>query len=378
MKRRDFIKKSSITLGALATTPVVTFASKIENIKGVKSRKFIVNYNFEVEYNDKNFPAKLWNPLPFNAPYQKVKLIHFDGNYDNYNINSKNDYDANTLFAEWKRSNKKKILNLQLEIETIYRTVPIYKIKRASKANLPLSKDVQKYLEPTAHIPIAGIIKQLADRITGDSTDSFEKIKKVYLWCASHTFRDKKVIGCGKGDVGKMITQTEVEDIYKNGYFGGKCTDLSSLFTAIARAAGIPTREVFGIRLGKSNFSKALGKSDAKGFATISTWQHCRAEYYIEGAGWIPTDPADITKLELVEGLKFNDSKVQKLLEKYMHSWEMNWVGFNHARDFKLFPQPKEYPLNMFGYPYAEVEDNVLNYYDPKTFEYKITSQEIF
>ncbi|WP_297431927.1 transglutaminase-like domain-containing protein [Sulfurimonas sp.] len=377
MKRRDFIKKSSITLGALATTPVVTFASKIENIKGVKSRKFIVNYNFEVEYNDKNFPAKLWNPLPFNASYQKVKLIHFDGNYDNYNINSKNDYDANTLFAEWKRSDKKKILNLQLEIETIYRTVPIYKIKRASKANLPLSKDVQQYLEPTAHIPIAGIIKQLADRITGDSTDSFEKIKKVYLWCASHTFRDKKVIGCGKGDVGKMITQTEVEDIYKNGYFGGKCTDLSSLFTAIARAAGIPTREVFGIRLGKSNFSKALGKSDAKGFATISTWQHCRAEYYIEGAGWIPTDPADITKLELVEGLKFNDSKVQKLLEKYMHSWEMNWVGFNHARDFKLFPQPKEYPLNMFGYPYAEVEDNVLNYYDPKTFEYKITSQEI-
>ena len=378
MKRRDFIKKSSITLGALATTPVVTFASKIENIKGVKSRKFIVNYNFEVEYNDKNFPAKLWNPLPFNASYQKVKLLHFDGNYDNYNINSKNDYDANTLFAEWKRSDKKKILNLQLEIETIYRTVPIYKIKRASKANLPLSKDVQKYLEPTAHIPTTGIIKQLADRITGDSTDSFEKIKKVYLWCASHTFRDKKVIGCGKGDVGKMITQTEVEDIYKNGYFGGKCTDLSSLFTAIARAAGIPTREVFGIRLGKSNFSKALGKSDAKGFATISTWQHCRAEYYIEGAGWIPTDPADITKLELVEGLKFNDSKVQKLLEKYMHSWEMNWVGFNHARDFKLFPQPKEYPLNMFGYPYAEVEDNVLNYYDPKTFEYKITSQEIF
>ena len=376
MQRREFIKKSSVVLGVLATTPVVTFANEIP--KDVKGRKFIVNYNFEMEYNTKQFPAKLWNPLPFTASYQKVRVLHFDGNYDNYSINSKNDYDANTLFAEWKKSDKKKVLHLQLEIETFNRTVPIATIKRASKENLPIPQNVQKYLEATQHIPTTGIIKQLADRIVGNTTNSFEKVKKIYFWCASHTFRDKKVIGCGKGDVGKMVTQKEVEEIYKNGYYGGKCTDLSSLFTAIARAAGIPTREVFGIRLGKSYFSKALGKSNNKGFANISTWQHCRAEYYIAGAGWIPTDPADITKLELVEGLKFNDPKVQKLLEKYINSWEMNWVGFNHARDFKLFPQPEQYPLNMFGYPYGEVEDNVLNYYDPKTFEYKITSQEIF
>jgi len=31
---------------------------------------------------------------------------------------------------------------------------------------------------------------------------------------------------------------------------------------ALVRAVGVPAREVFGIRLGKSHFSAALGKSD--------------------------------------------------------------------------------------------------------------------
>ncbi len=55
----------------------------------------------------------------------------------------------------------------------------------------------------------------------------------------------------------------------------------------------------------------------------------------------------------------------------------MNWVGFNSARDFMLFPKPEQYPLNMLGYPYCEVNDDVLNYYMPKSFAYQITSQEL-
>jgi transglutaminase-like putative cysteine protease len=143
------------------------------------------------------------------------------------------------------------------------------------------------------------------------------------------------------------------------------------------RAVGIPAREVFGMRLGKSHFSKALGKSDAQGRADISTWQHCRAEYFIPGVGWVPTDPADITKLMLVEGLKYSDPKVQALKDKYLHSWEMNWVGFNYGRDFILSPKPEQYPINMLGYPYGEVDGDVLNYYDPKEFGFSILSQEI-
>ncbi len=372
MQRRDFLKTTAIA-GVVASMPNIIQAKSINN-----TRKFRVTYMFDLKYYQKTFPAKLWNPLPYNASYQKMKFINFKGNYDLFDINNKNEYDANTFYAKWDKSSKRKFVTFDMEIETKYRSVPIKIIKQASKKNLPIPDDVKLYLKPSAHIPTSGIIKALADRITKGKTDRFEKVKAIYFWCTKHTFRDKKVIGCGKGDVNKMVKPENVEKIYKTGKFGGKCTDLSSLFTALSRAAGIPTREVFGIRLGKSHFDKALGKSNKKGFATITTWQHCRAEYYIPGAGWIPTDPADITKLELVENLKYDDPKVQALLHRYLHSWEMNWVGFNHARDFVLYPKPTQFPLNMFGYPYAEVNDDVLNYYMPKTFEYKITSQEIF
>ena len=371
MNRRDFLKTGA-ALCAAASMPNILSADN----EGV--RRFKVNYSFDIKYYEKSYPASLWNPLPFNADYQRVKFLKFAGNYNDYDINSMNEYNANTFYAEWKKSPNKKLAYLELIIETKDRSVPIEKIEAASKKNLPIPEDVKKFLEPTEHIPTTGIIKALAQRITKGKTDRFEKVKAIYYWCTKHTFRNPKVVGCGKGDVNKMVTQQDVEDIYKNGYYGGKCTDLSSLFTALTRAAGVPAREVFGIRLGKSHFSKALGKSDKNGFANITTWQHCRAEYYIPGAGWIPTDPADITKLELVENRKYDDPKVQKLVEKYLHSWEMNWVGFNHARDFVLYPKPTQYPLNMFGYPYAEVEDDVLNYYVPKSFEYKITSQELF
>jgi len=362
MDRRDFIKNGAMGIFSVTLMPSLLMA------KDNSVRRFRVEYEFDIKNDAKEFPAQLWNPLPFNAPFQKVKFLNFNGNYDAFDINSKNPYDARVLYAKWKKSNKSKKLHIQMEIETKYRSVNPKLIQKASHKNLPIPKDVKLFLKPTNHIPTDGKIAQKAKELTKGINDRFEKVKAIYNWVTKVTFRDPKVIGCGVGNAGKMIN---------SGYFGGKCTDISSLFVALLRAAGIPAREVFGIRLGLSHFSKALGKADKKGFANISTWQHCRVEYFIPGVGWVPSDPADITKLELVENLKYDDKKVQKLKEKYLYSWEMNWVGFNWGRDFVLYPKPEQYPINMLGYPYGEVNDEVLNYYAPSEFSYKITSQEL-
>ena len=360
MKRREFLVGSALTIGAMTIVPSELFA-------GEKSRKFKVIYDFDLKYDEKSFPAKLWIPLPYNSNYQKVKSLKFSGNYDDSNINSQNSDNVNILFASWKKSDKKKTLHVEMEIETTYRSVNLKYIKKMSHKNLPIPKNVKKFLEASSHIPTDGKIKDIAEKITKGMSDRFTKVQAIYDWVTETTFRDPKVIGCGVGNAGKMV---------ESGYFGGKCTDISSLFVALTRAAGIPSRDIFGIRLGLSHFSKALGKSDKNGFANISTWQHCRAEYYIPGIGWIPTDPADITKLELVEKLKYNDKKTKELRAKYINSWEMNWVGFNWGRDFVLSPKPEQFPINMLGYPYAEVDGDVLNYYSPRAFSYKITSQE--
>jgi len=72
----------------------------------------------------------------------------------------------------------------------------------------------------------------------------------------------------------------------ESGDLGGKCADLNALYVGLARAAGPPARDVYGIRIGQSDLSyKSLGTSSD----VITKSQHCRAEVYIAGYGWIPT-----------------------------------------------------------------------------------------
>jgi hypothetical protein len=362
MDRREFVKT---TASLIALSSLNLSASN----KNSNFRRFRVIQRYDLRYDEDNFGARLWVPLPYDASYQRVLSLGYSGNYDEVEINQKNRYKAKTLYASWKKTKNKKLLTLSFDLQTKNRSVNLELIKRVSRKNLPLPNSVKLYLEPTEHIPVTGLILKKSREITKGLSDRFKRVEAIYEWVCKTTFRDPQVTGCGVGDAKKML---------ESNYFGGKCTDISSLFVALLRASGIPAREVFGIRLGKSHFSKALGKSDENGFADISTWQHCRVEYYIPGVGWIPSDPADITKLELVEKRDFNDPKVQELKRRYLHSWEMNWIGFNSARDFKLHPTPTQYPLNTFGYPYAEVEDEVLNYYSPKNFIYHYTSQEIY
>ena len=84
----------------------------------------------------------------------------------------------------------------------------------------------------------------------------------------------------------------------ETGDLGGKCADIDSLYVGLARAAGLPARDFFGIRVADSNVSKSLGKS-----GDITRAQHCRAEVYIDRKGWFPVDPADVRKVVLEESL---------------------------------------------------------------------------
>ncbi len=157
----------------------------------------------------------------------------------------------------------------------------------------------------------------------------------------------------------------------RSGDLGGKCADINSLYVALARAAGPPARDFFGIRVADSKVSKSLGKS-----GDITKAQHCRAEVFIEGKGWFPVDPADVRKVVLEEQVALDSDKVRALRERLFGNWEMNWVGFNYARDFTLAGM-KDGPIGFLMYPYAETPDGTEDLLDPTTFAYVISSKEI-
>ena len=371
MKRRDFLSCAA-ALGAAAAVPSALFGSGA-TLGG--KRVFDVTLNHEILEAGKK--TRLWIPLPFIREYQSVSDIKFDGNFSNPSVDYKG---VPTLYVDYAEV-AKPTLSVKFSVETFERNTDFSKVN--FNENEKLSPDLMEFVNPWKHLKISGsaelikpwehtridgVVQQKSDEIAGDIKGDLEKARAIYEWVAKNMQRDNSVIGCGTGDV---------KAILESGKLVGKCTDINSVFVALCRAQGIPAREIFGIRVGQSRFSNEMGKADEKGLAAISGGQHCRAEFYLKGHGWIPVDPADVTKVRLGEKLNNDDGKLVKIREYLFGNWEMCWIGFNDARDFVLSPKPAEFPLNNFGYPYGEVDDNVLNYYSPKDFSYDYKSQEV-
>jgi len=234
------------------------------------------------------------------------------------------------------------------------------KVANASRSEL------EYYRRPSKYVPTDGIVKETADKATKGATSDIDKARAIYEWIVENTFRDPKVRGCGRGDIRFML---------ESGDLGGKCADLNSLYVGLARAAGLPARHVYGIRVAKSELGyKSLGVATDQ----ISKAQHCRAEVYLDQHGWVPVDPADVRKVVLEEppgNLKLSDEMVAKARTRLFGSWEMNWMGYNYAQDVVL-PGSSGQPLVYFMYPQAETTEGRLDPFDPDNFKYEITVKE--
>lgn len=172
-----------------------------------------------------------------------------------------------------------------------------------------------KYLAATKLIRTDGIVRSTALEITQGAKTDLAKARAIYEWIVDNTFRDPKVRGCGVGDIGWMLETRNL---------GGKCADLNTLFVGLARAVGIPARDIYGVRVADSAEFKSLGKS-----GEITKAQHCRAEFYLPTHGWVPVDPADVRKVVLEErgGLPLGDPTVARARAKFFGGWEMNYLA---------------------------------------------------
>jgi transglutaminase-like putative cysteine protease len=226
--------------------------------------------------------------------------------------------------------------------------------------------ELQHFLRPTKLIPTDGIVKTTATEITKSSRTDVEKARAIYEWIVVNTFRNPKTRGCGLGDIRFML---DTKDL------GGKCADLNALYVGLARAAGLPARDVYGIRTAKSELGyKSLGPSSE----IVTKAQHCRAEVHLSGYGWVPVDPADVRKVVLEEppgNRPLDDDMVKKARARLFGSWEMNWMAYNFAHDVTL-PGSTGASLGFLMYPQAETAEGRLDSLDPDSFKYQITSRE--
>jgi transglutaminase-like putative cysteine protease len=258
----------------------------------------------------------------------------------------------------------KPVLTLTSRVATRNYAVDLSTSGRAPKAE---RAQLEHFLRPTKLLPTSGIVKATATEITSGAKTDLDKAHAIYEWIVDNTFRNPKTRGCGIGDIRFML---ESEDL------GGKCADLNALYVGLARAAGLPARDVYGIRVAKSELGyKSLGAASEN----ITKAQHCRAEVHIGGYGWIPVDPADVRKVVLEEppgNRALHDEMVEKARARLFGSWEMNWIAYNFAHDVVL-PGATDAPLGFLMYPQAETADGRIDSLDPDSFKYEIASREI-
>jgi transglutaminase-like putative cysteine protease len=268
------------------------------------------------------------------------------------------------LYVEWPEKEMNPLIEVTSRFMTRDRAVDF-----GSSGNADLSAADRKFFtSPTELIPTDGIVRQTALEITRGAKTDVDKGRAIYEWIVDNTFRDPKTRGCGVGDVRTML---------ESGNLGGKCADLNALYVGLARSVDLPARDVYGIRVAPSRYGyKSLGA----GTANISKAQHCRAEFFARGHGWVPVDPADVRKVVLEEppgNLALKDEKVLAARKRLFGSWEMNWLAYNTAHDVKL-PKATKAPQKPFlMYVNAESDGELRDELEPDSVRYTITAREL-
>ena len=308
-----------------------------------------ITMEFDLSSQPAGKEVKLWIPYPLSDPDQHITDISISGDYVESGVYADQKFSTPMLYARWNTGSASRKMVFSFHVVR----------KEVSRRDFPVTeakwdrRDYDLYLQPSRLGPIDGAVKELADKITAGKTGVYAKARAIYDWTCENMYRDPNTRGCGPGDVCSLLQVP-----------GGKCTDIHSVFVALCRAAGVPAREIFGVRLGK------------KEQVNVTKWQHCWAEFYLPGYGWVPVDPADVRKMMLKYNLALKDDKTKAYRDYFWGGWDPYRVKYAVGRDLVLTPSQAGSPLNTFGYPYAEVGGVALDWLDPGSFTYTMTYRQ--
>lgn len=363
MKRRDMLRAGLAASILPAAARTVSAQTAFEPTPG-PWRLFELVTRLDLASADGG--ARAWLPLPRFAAdgWSRPGETTWTGNFAAARIEHDAKYGAQMLAVEWSPAETAPTIEAVSRIATRDRRVDLAKpgdVAPLSPAERALN------LASTELLPTDGIVRETAEGIVKGRIGDLAKARAIYDWVVDNTFRDPKTRGCGVGDIASML---------KAGNLGGKCADLNALFVGLCRSAGLPARDIYGLRVAASKFGyRSLGVATEN----VTRAQHCRAEVWLAGFGWVPVDPADVRKVALEEppgNLPLADPKVQAANRTLFGAWEMNWLPYNVAHDVKL-PGSAQPALGFLMYPQAETAKGPFDSLDPDGFKYRLTAREV-
>lgn len=272
--------------------------------------------------------VKMWVPIPSDRNWQRVLDISIEKVPGKWEVVPQVEGRGDFIYVEWKNPDS-----------SVGEVVITCLIEREG-VNFPLG-DVPAPLEIDSSLFLSSLdmsaplmmvdeeVSKLAAEAVGRETDTGKQavllIHKVAEY-ADHYSKDATKPHCGRGSA---------QDCLEAG--GGCCTDLHSLFIAMARSRGIATRMQYGYRI-----------LDAKEGAEFDPGYRCWVEYFVPGAGWVPTDivAADNADAE-------NPYRWSSLSPYRVWLWE--------GRSFELTPPAAAGPVHTMLSGWAEIDGKAVD-----------------
>jgi len=208
------------------------------------------------------------------------------------------------------------------------------------------------WLGGSTHIVIDDTIRATAERIRGEQQNPVLVARAIYDWTLDNVEYWVK-------DPAKWKASPVGSSEYCMQSRTGNCTDFHSLYTALARASGIPTRMKYG-----SVFKPALDGVDR------DASYHCWPESWFPGLGWVPNDvavadifagpitlDADNTEKVTLTTATGYQGPDPALVDYYFGNLDPRRVTWSMGRDLLLEPRQSAGPVNANPKGYVEVDD---------------------
>ncbi|HYM23393.1 MAG TPA: transglutaminase-like domain-containing protein [Vicinamibacterales bacterium] len=257
----------------------------------------------------------VWLPTPLvGAAYQQTLGDTYVAENGRVVMVEGDEFDV--LLAEW-GDGADPVLDLTSRVATRSNTASLTTPTVAPPADFT---SLERFLRPTRLYPIDGPLKAFATEAGRGASTDIERARAIFT---------------------RIAASGSSADAPARGLTEAQCADRSALFAAACRAAGIPARAIYGLRL------------VSPGAADATRAQASRAEVYLVGFGWVPVDVAAST----------------------FGTWDGRWVAFNAAQDLTL-PKTKHAPLPFFMHPQAETANGFVNGLDAAAFRYDITVRD--
>jgi transglutaminase-like putative cysteine protease len=316
-----------VALLVLLVGGIGTVAAQTQQVTP-KSRMF----NIRLKYRYDPMPAEIqkmefWMPTPFQNDRQRIYNRFIFAAYDPQYYVNPDTGNENVYMSCGVRQGVPMNFTFSFDVEREEDLRNDFR-PRAARPTPPTQAEqktekalMARWLKPETLMTVDAGVRSEAGKITAGRKKPLEKARAIYDHIVNNmTLLDspRDLQGAGYGNLAFVLKNMK-----------GDSLDLAAAFVGLCRAEGIPARCINGLKI-----------SDKIPEGPLTVY-HGWGEFYLEGIGWVPVDPA--------EGLRNVARR-----SYYFGALDENRLAISIGRDIQLVPPQAGQPLNYLINPYWE------------------------